>query len=126
MRAKFREREKAFINEQRKRDKELLKILKVREKEMEKNILQKVDAFGYLYKEHQKEIRATIQKRDEEMEAFLNYREKLWIDSVDMVNSNMMRMCNAQGEFESALHSIGGRQNELIRKNVRILEWMTN
>ena len=60
------------------------------------------------------------------MEAFLNYREKLWIYSEDMVNSNMMRMYNAQGEFESALNSIGGRQNELIRKNARILEWMTN
>ena len=40
-------------------------------------MLQKADAFGYLYKEHQKEIRATIQKRDEEKEASLNYREKL-------------------------------------------------
>ena len=37
------------------------------------------------------------------MEAPLNYREKLWIDSVDMVNSNMIRMFNAQGEFKSAL-----------------------
>ena len=65
MRAEFRVREKKFINEQLKRDHELLSILEVREKEMEKNMLQKVDAFGYLYKEHQKEIRVTIQKRDE-------------------------------------------------------------
>ena len=62
---------------------------------MEHNLLQKVDAFGYLYKEHKKEIRATIQKRDEEMEASLNYREKLWIDSLDMYNSNMIKMYNA-------------------------------
>ena len=41
------------------------------------------------------------------METSLNYREKLWMDSVDMVNSYMMRMYNAQGEFESALNSIG-------------------
>ena len=60
------------------------------------------------------------------MEASLNYREKLWIDSVDMVNSNMMKMYNAQGDFESALNFIGGRQNELIRTNVRMLEWITN
>ena len=65
MRAEFRVREKKCINEQLKRDHELLSILEVREKEMEKNMLQKVDAFGYLYKEHQKEIRVTIQKRDE-------------------------------------------------------------
>ena len=76
---------------------------------MEQNLLQKADAFGYLYKEHQKEIRATIQKRDEEMEASLNYGEKLRIDNLDMCNSNMIKMYNAHGELESALNSIGGR-----------------
>ena len=35
------------------------------DKEMEKNLLEKVDAFGYLYKAHKKEIRDTIQRRDE-------------------------------------------------------------
>ena len=54
LRAEFKEREKAFINEHLKRDYELLKILEVSEKEMEKNLLQKAYAFGYLYKEHQK------------------------------------------------------------------------
>ena len=76
---------------------------------MEQNILQKADAFGYLYKEHQKEIRAIIQIRDEEMEASHNYKEKLWIESLNMCNSNMIKIYNAQGEFESALNSIGGR-----------------
>ena len=42
------------------RDQELIKLMEVREKEMEQNLLQKAKAFGYLYKEHQKEIRATI------------------------------------------------------------------
>ena len=42
------------------RDQELIKLMEVKEKEMEQNLLQKVEAFGYLYKEHWKEIRATI------------------------------------------------------------------
>ena len=87
------------MSEQLKRDQELLKVLEVSEKEMEQNMLQKADSFGYLYNEHQKEIRATIQKRDEEMAASLNYRDKLWIDSLDMCNSNTIKMYNAQGEF---------------------------
>ena len=95
----------------------MLRVLEIKEKEMEQNLLQKVDAFGYLYKEHQKEIKVTIQKRDEELESTLNYREKLWNDSLDMVNANLIRMYNAQGEFESALNSIRLIQNELIRKN---------
>ena len=67
-------------------------ILEVREKDMEQNMLQKDDAFGYFYKEHQKEIRATIQKRNEEMEASLNNKEKLLTKSLDMINANMIRM----------------------------------
>ena len=35
---------------------------------MEKNLLQKVDAFGYLYKEHQKEIRTLIEKKGQIIE----------------------------------------------------------
>ena len=36
-------------------------IMKEREDAMEKNLLHKADAFGYLYKEHQKEISVTPQ-----------------------------------------------------------------
>ena len=81
-------------------------MLEERENEMEKNLLQKADVFGYLYKAHQKEIRDTIQKRDEEMESSLNYREKLWTKSLDICNSNLRNMYNAQGEFEGTLNSI--------------------
>ena len=83
------------MNEQIKRDQGLLKMLKVREKEMVQNLLQKADAFGYLYKEHHKDIRAIIQMRDEEMESSLNYREKLWAESLDLYNSNLRNMYNA-------------------------------
>ena len=50
----------------------------------------------------------------------------MWIKSLDMCNSNMIKMYNAQGEFEGALNSIEGIQNELIKTNVGMLEWFTN
>ena len=59
---------------------------------MEQNMLQKADAFGYLYKEHQKEIRLLIEKRDKEIEVTLNYREKLWTESLNMINNNVIKM----------------------------------
>ena len=93
---------------------------------MEKNWLKKADAFGFLYKEHQKEIRATIHRRDEEMEDSLNYREKLWTESLDLCKYDLRNMYNAQGEFKGTLNSIGERQNVLIRCNARMLEWATN
>ena len=40
------------MNYQLMRDQKLIKIMEAREKEMEQNLLQKVEAFGYLHKEH--------------------------------------------------------------------------
>ena len=111
------------MNDQLMRDQKLIKIMEVREKEMEKNLLQKAEAFGYLYKEYQKEIRAFIKKGDEELEQSLSYRDKLWTESIDQVNSNMIKMYQAQGDFEQSLNSIRKRQNELIKQHLRTQEW---
>ena len=54
-------REDAFLSYQFRRDNELLKIMKEMEDAMEKNLLQKAGLW-YLYKEHQKEIKALIEK----------------------------------------------------------------
>ena len=54
LRTKLKEIEKVFVHEKKKRDQDLLKMLEEKEKEIEKNLLQKADAFGYLYKAHQK------------------------------------------------------------------------
>ena len=74
----LRAREDAFLSYHLRRNSELIKIIKEREDAIEKNLLQKANAFGYLYKEHQKEIRLLIEKRDKEMETTLNYKEKCW------------------------------------------------
>ena len=97
--------------------------MEIREKEMEQNLLQKTKAFGYLYKEHQKEIKETIQRIDKELESTLCSREKLWNESLDMVNANLLKMYTTQGEYEGSLNSIGKRQNELIRQHLLTQEW---
>ena len=81
------------------------------------------DAFGYLYKEHKKEIRLLMEQRDKEMEATLNYRKKLWTESLDMINNNLIKMYSAQGEFEGTQNSIGQRQDDLIKKMALSMEW---
>ena len=85
--------------------------MKEREDAMEKSLLQKADDFGYLYKEHQKEIRTLIEKRDKELEGTLNYREKCWNESLDMINNNLLKIYSAQGEFEGTLNSICNTPN---------------
>ena len=59
---------------------------------MEQNMLPKENAFGYLYKEHQKEIKLLIEQRDREMEATLNYKEKCWTESLDMINNILIKL----------------------------------
>ena len=90
---------------------------------MEKNLLQNVDAFGYLYKEHQKEIRLLIEKMDKEMKGTLNYREKCLTESLDMIKNNFIKMYSTQGEFMGTLNSIGKRQNDLIKQMALSMEW---
>ena len=41
------------------------------------------------------------------MEATLNYREKLWTESLDMINNNLIKMYSTQGEFEGTHNSTG-------------------
>ena len=65
-------REDVFLSNQLRRDSELLKIMKEREDSMEKNLFWKANAFGYFYKENQKEIRTPIEKMDKEIEGTLN------------------------------------------------------
>ena len=50
------------------------------------------------------------------MQATLNYKEKLWTESLDMVNNNLVKMYYARGEFEGTLNSIRQRQYNLIKQ----------
>ena len=97
--------------------------MKEREDAMEKNLLQKADDFGYLYKEHRKEIRLLIEKRNKEIEVTLNSRENCWTESLDMISNNLIRMYSTQGKFKRTLNSIGQRQNDLIKQMAISMEW---
>ena len=50
-------------------------------------------------------------------------REKLWTESLDMVNNNLIKMYFAQGEFEGVLNSTGQRENDLIKQIALLMEW---
>ena len=60
---------------------------------------------------------------DKELEGTLNYREKYWTESLDMINKNLIKMYSTQGEFEGTLNSIGQRQNDMIKQLALTMEW---
>ena len=59
------------------------------------------------------------------MKGTLNYQEKSWTESLDMINNNLIKMYSAQGEFEGTLNSIGQRQNDLIKQMALSMKWST-
>ena len=81
---------------------------------MEGSILQKAEGFKYLYKEQFKEFGKVMEKRDKELEMDKNYRQKLWNDSLDQVNSNLVNMHIMLTELEGTMNHISMREDELI------------
>ena len=105
---------KTFYKEQLKRDEDVLSFLDKREEKMEASMLQKAEGFRYLYKEQFKEFGKLMDKRDKELEMDNNYRHKLWNDSLDKVNSNLVNIHNVITELEGSVNNLAHRQDQLV------------
>ena len=99
----------SFYNEQLKRDEDVLTFLDKREENSEGSMLQKVEGFKYLYKEQFKKFGKLVEKRDKELEMEKNYMQKLWNESLDRVNSNLVNILTMLIELEGTMNNIGQR-----------------
>ena len=106
----------AFYNNQFKRDVELLTILRKREAEMEGNVLKKMEAFKYLYKEKFKEFGRLMKERDKQLEDNDAYRKKIWLESLDLINQNLSKLLECILELERTVNQMGLKQDTLITK----------
>ena len=104
----------AFYNNQFRRDEEVLTILRKREADMEGNMLKKIQAFKYLYKEQFKEFGKLMKDKDKELEDNDVYRRKIWHESLDLINKNLSDMLTCISEFESTMNKMGLKQDTLI------------
>ena len=105
---------KIFYNEQLKIDEDVLSFLENREEKMEAGMLQKAKGFKYLYKEQFKEFGKLMKKRDKELEMDNNYIHKLWNDSLDQVDSNLVNIHNVLTALEGSVNNLGSRQDHLV------------
>ena len=55
-----------------------------------------------------------MEKRDKELEMNNNYKQKLWNDNLDQVNSNLVNVHIMLTELEGTMNRIGMRQDESI------------
>ena len=97
----------AFYNNQFRRDEEVLTILMKREAEMEGNMLKKIQAFKYLYKEQFKEFGKLMKDKDKELEDIDIYRRKIWHESLDLINKNLSDMLGYISELERTMNQMG-------------------
>ena len=104
----------AFYNNQFRGDEEVLTILRKREAEMEGNMIKKIEAFKYLYKDQFKEFRKLMKDRDKELEDNDVYRRKIWHESLDLINKNLSDMLSCNSELESIVNKMGLKQDTLI------------
>ena len=55
-----------------------------------------------------------MEKRDKELEIDNNYRHKLWNDSLDQVNSNLVNIHGVLTELEGSVNNLAQRQDQLV------------
>ena len=103
----------SFYNEQSKRYEDVLSFLDKREEKMEASMLQNAEGLKYIYKEQFKEFGKLIEKRDK-LEMDNNYIQKLWNDSLDQVNSNLVNIHNVLTELEGYVNNLGSWQDHLV------------
>ena len=96
----------SFYNEQLKRNEDVQTILDKREEKLEGSMLEKVEGFKYLYKEQFKEFGKLVEKRDKELKMDNNYGQKLWNESLDQVNSNLVNIHTMLTELEGTMNNI--------------------
>ena len=81
---------------------------------MEASMLQKAEGFKYLYREQFKEFGKIIEKRDKELEMDNNYKQKLWNDNLNQVNSNLVNIHSVITELEGSMNNLAHRQDQLV------------
>ena len=89
----------AFYNNQFRRDEEVLTILKKREAEMEGNMLQKIQAFKYMYKEQFKEFGKSMKDIDKYLKDNDAYRRKILHESLDLIKKNLSDLLGCISEL---------------------------
>ena len=111
MLGKMNAKMEAFYNNQFKRDANLLNILKKKEAESEANMLRKIEGFKYLYREQFEKL---MKDRDKQLEDNDEYRRKIWLESLDLINQNLSKLLECISELEGTVNQIGKKQDTLI------------
>ena len=70
-------------------------------------MLRKIEGFKYLYREQFKEFEKLMKDRDYQLEDNDEYRRKIWLESLDLINQNLSKLLECFSELEGIVNQVG-------------------
>lgn len=108
--------QESFYNNQFERDSQLLNIMKKREEEQEAKLGKQIQGFKFLYRSLQKDFENKLDDRDQKQREVESYRQKEWLENLDLINNNLSKFLELMTEMENTMNGLGRRQDELNKK----------
>ena len=106
----------AFYNNQFNRDSQLLKLIKERDAEQELKTKENNKGFKFLYMSLLKDFEKKMEERDKVLDDNDDYRRKLWLENLDLINNNLSKFLEVMTELENNMNTLGMRQEALNEK----------
>ena len=99
----------AFYNNQFNRDSQLLKLIKERDAEQELKTKENIKGFKFLYMSLLKDFEKKMEERDKVLDDNDDYRRKLWLENLDLINNNLSKFLEVMTELENNMNTLGMR-----------------
>ena len=91
----------AFYNNQFNRDSQLLKLIKERDAEQELKTKENIKGFKFLYMSLLKDFEKKMEERDKVLDDNDDYRRKLWLENLDLINNNLSNFLEVMTALET-------------------------
>ena len=83
---------------------------------MKKRDEEQMKGFKILYKSLQKDFENKLDDRDNKQKDAESYRQKEWLENLDLINNNLSKFLEEMTEMENTMNGLGKRQDELNKK----------
>ena len=106
-----------------------MELIKKRDVEQELKTKENIKGFKFLYMSLLKYFEKKMEERDKVLDDNDDYRRKLWLENLDLINNNLSKFLEVMTELDNNMNKLGMRQNELNEKvdltNELVLEEQT-
>ena len=106
----------AFYNNQFIRDSQLLTLIKEKELEKDTRWGEQLNGIKGVCKVLEKEFEKKLDERDKNQRDTDSYRQKEWLENLDLINNNLSKFLEVMTEMEVKMNNLGKRQDQLNEK----------